>query len=936
MKLISTVLFSGFTLVAISQTKLIEKITNKPGQITIPYERYQLANGLNIIIHEDHSDPIVHVDVTYHVGSAREELGRSGFAHFYEHMMFQGSDHVADEQHFKLVSEAGGTMNGSTNSDRTNYFQTLPNNKLEMALWLEADRMGWLLDAVTQQKFEIQRATVKNERGQNYDNRPYGLIFEKLGQAIYPFGHPYSWSTIGYLDELDRATLDDLKKFFLRWYGPNNAVLTVAGDVNPAEVLQLVEKYFGPINRGPEVKKAAVAPVKLDQDRYLSYQDNIRFPALVMSFPTVPNFHPDEPALDVLSDILGGGKNSLFFKNFDKLQLAVRSMVSHPCSELGGQFMLSVYAMPGADLKEVEARIRATIDEFEKRGVSDDDLLSYKARHEAQVYQGLQNVSGKAAQLAQYFTLLGNANYVGKDLERYNKVTKEDVLRVYNTYIKGQKAAILSVVPKGDTKIAAPDNFKPKFVDATFKPNDEQYKGLVYNKPLKSADTFDRSKIPASGPNPALKSPVVAQGKEGSIKYISTPYDELPISNITLLIKAGHRFEPLNKAGIAYLLSGMLDEDTQDHSTEEMAMELSKLGSEIYFDVNDDDIIIDVFTLNKNVKKTIELLNEKLFKPAFKPEDFERKKTEQLEAIRNQTTQAAVMATKTFKEIVFGANSPLGTPVIGTEESVSSITLDDVKEYYNYIKPDISRLVIVGSIDKKELQPLFEQLKSPSNGAVTKFSQPKLPPANTFNEFKVHFVNKEKAPQSEIRIGKVGLPWDADGDYFRASVANFAFGGNFNSRINLNLREDKGYTYGCRSAFDGSEVPGPFMITGGFKGSVTDSSLIELVKEIKKYNEKGLTPDELAFTKSSLGQNDALKFETPNQKSRFLKRIVDFGLEPNYIDKQSQLLSKLTVEELKKSATLHYNLNNLTAVIVGDASHIEKIKAAGFKVEVVK
>lgn len=900
-------------------TKLIEKVEKKGDEVIIPYQKWELPNGLTLIIHEDHSDPIVHVDVTYHVGSAREQLGRSGFAHFYEHMMFQGSDHVADEEHIKTVSAAGGQMNGTTNSDRTNYFETLPSSYLETALWLESDRMGYFLDAVTQQKFEVQRATVKNERGQSYDNRPYGLVREKVAQALYPYGHPYSWPTIGYLDELNRATLDDLKNFFLRWYGPNNATLTVAGDVNPEEVIAMAEKYFGPINRGPEVEDVTIEKVTLTGDNYISYEDNIRFPLIQFAFPTVPNRHPDEAPLDVLSEIMGGSKSSIFYQKFIKPQIAINAQVSHPCQELAGQFEFTVLPFPGKTLAEMETLIREVIEEFDSYEISDDDLQRLKSQIEAQTIQQMSSVSGKASMLAMWETFEGNPNYIGKDLERYRNVTKEDVKRVYNQYIKGQHAVVLSVYPKGQPELAArEDNFTPVLTDSTYKADDSEFAELKY---VKGEDNFDRSKKPAPGANPTIKLPDYWTATlDNGLEVIGAKNDEVPTFAIRLAIKAGHRFEDPAKAGIASLTASLMTESTEKYTTEELHNKLDVLGSSISATANSEEIIVNINGLKKNLDETLELAQEILFRPKFSVDDFNRLKNQQLEQIANQVTQPVTVASNTFNEILYGKDHIMAIPSIGTTESVASIDLADVTTFYeNHLAPNVSRLVIVGDVSKDEILPKLDFMKSWAKKDVV-FPEDKPVPA--VEQTKIYLVNKPGAPQSQVRIGYMALPYDVTGDYYKARLMNFPLGGAFNSRINLNLREDKGWTYGAGSYFSGSEFAGPFLSYGGIKGNATDSAIVEYMKEIKNYADGGISDDELAFMRSSLGQKDALDYETNSQKAGFMDQILKYDLDKNFIDQQNDILAKITKEEVNELAKKYLPYDKMIIVVVGDKESI--------------
>lgn len=919
---------------AYAQAKLVETVARKGSEVVIPYKRYVLPNGLTLIVHEDHSDPIVHVDVTYHVGSAREEIGKSGFAHFFEHMMFQGSDNVADEQHFKIITEAGGTLNGTTNRDRTNYFETVPSNQLEKMLWLEADRMGFLLDAVTQKKFEVQRATVKNERGQNYDNRPYGLVGEFTSKNLYPYGHPYSWLTIGYIEDLNAVNANDLKNFFLRWYGPNNAVVTVGGDVRTEDVVKMVEKYFGSIPKGPEVKPVKVPAVKLEKNRYVSMMDNYaKTPTLRIVFPTVPSYNDDEAALDCLAEIIGQGKNSILYRNLIKTQKASNISAYNSTSELAGEFTLAVTPFPGQKLADMEKMVRDGLAEFEKRGVTDEDIEKFRNSAEAATINGLENVSRKVSQLAAYYTFKGDANYVGKELKKYTTVTKEDVVRVYNKYIKGQNALTVSVLTKGEeNNKAESDNYEAK-KDPAYKAPDYGYAGLKYNK---AKDNFDRSKIPANGPSPVVNAPNFwKEDLPGNMKLVGAKSDEIPVVSILMHFDGGRVLEMKtpDKAGITSMFADMMDEDTRNYTAEAFSVELDKLGSSISVNADFDGINVNVRSLSKNLDKTIALLEERLLNPKFTEEAFANIKKRSIEGIKTAMVRPNYIAGVVYDKILYGNNNVLGWPAYGTEKTLNNIQLSDVQAYYDsYFSRNGAEIIVVGDIEKDAVINKLAFISKMNDKPVV---LPQLPEATTVEKSKIYFVDVPKAAQTEFRIGAVtNMKYDAFDAYFKSTIMNFPFGGAFNCRLNLDLREDRGWTYGARANYSGDKYTGTYTFSAGIKAAATDSAVQDIVKLWKEFKAGGVTDEELKFTKNSMVQSDARKYESLIQKAMFLSRMIDYNLPPDYTKTQNDILTNITVQELSKytRATLP-SIDKVNMVLVGDKAKVwEGINKLGLEV----
>ncbi|UXI01778.1 M16 family metallopeptidase [Photobacterium sp. TY1-4] len=912
----------------------VEQVTAEQGQPVIPYRKYVLENGLTVVLHEDNSDPLVHVDVTYHVGSAREALGKSGFAHFFEHMMFQGSENVGDQEHFRLITEAGGTLNGTTNRDRTNYFETVPANQLEKMLWLESDRMGFLLNAVSQRKFEIQRSTVKNERAQRYENRPYGLVYERMGEALFPRTHPYSWQTIGYVEDLDRVDVNDLKAFFLRWYGPNNATLTIGGDLDVAQTLAWVNKYFGSIPRGPQVDKPQQRPVTLERDRYLTLEDKIQQPMLLMAWPTSYLGAQDEASLDMLAQVIGGGKNSLLYQDLVKTGEVNDAGAFHDCAELACTFYVYAMAQSGdkGDLKSLRAKMVSILDGLEQRGVNAKELDDVKGMVEADAIFGLQSVRGKVSQLAAYETFFGNPNHLGVELGNLRAVTPASVEQVYQRYLNGNPNVTLSVVPKGRTGIeAAKPNYTPapRLIAAHQKVSDEQ---LVLRE---AKDDFDRSVMPepSSPVTPAMPE-LYEFALANGIKVLGTNYHETPTVELQMMIPAGRRFEAAGKTGLASLTAAMMNEASQKSTVEALSSRLDRLGSSIHFDAGLYGTIVSVSSLKKNLAETLALLEERLFYPAFNPDDFARLKQQALEGLVYEHQKPSWLAGQASREVLYGGTT-FSLPPEGSTASINAITLADVKAFYQrYYTPNGADIVVVGDIQAKALTEQLAFLAQWSGMPKPEYAPQTLP---TLNGQTLWLVDKPGAPQSMIRLVRQGLPYDATGELFETQLANFNLAGNFNSRINLNLREDKGYTYGAGGYQDGGKEVGLSAFYAQVRADATLASVKEFLAELDTMSQQGVTDEEVAFMRLAVGQQDALNYETPGKKAQLLGQILTYALPQDFVAERNEIVATITKARLDLLAAKWFNPKDYQIIVVGDAASLRpQLETLGIPVKALQ
>lgn len=926
-KRIFAVLAMGLMLVTACNSP--QQTTNQ--ELSIDYEKYTLPNGLNVILHQDKSDPIVAVAILIHAGSNREKPGRTGFAHFFEHMLFQRSENVKEGAFFTNINDWGGTFNGGTWTDGTVYYEVVPKDALEKVLWMESDRMGFFINSVTLASLEGEKPIVKNEKRQRYDNQPYGHTGYVINKALYPSGHPYNWQTIGELEDLSNATLDDVKEFYDLYYGPNNATLVLTGDFDDESTKQWIEKYFGEIpSRGVDTPMEP-KPATLDKTISLYHEDNFaKLPEIRMTWPTVEQFHPDQWALDALGQILFDGKRAPLYKEIVEGQKLAPSVTAFNSSnELAGTFSIRCRANAGVDLDSVQAAIFTAMENFEKNGVDQRDLDRIKAGLETGFYNGISSVLGKAFQLAIYNEFAGDPGFVKKDIGNIKAVTTQDVMNAYNKYIKGKNYVVTSFVPQGQLDLVLTGAEIAQVKEEAITPNTES--AIVEQEGddnfVKTPTAFDRTIEPEFGEAPLLNPPTIWNTSlSNGMSVYGIEANELPLVNFSIRIAGGKMLETVEKMGVTNLLTDLMMEGTKNKTPEELEDAIGQLGANVNMYTSDESITISANCLSRNYEATMALVQEILLEPRWDATEFERLKSASLTRIRQRDANPNSIASMVMNKKLYG-NTVMGTPISGTTESVESITLEDLKSFYSkFFSPKATNFHIAGSVSKDDAKAslaAMEQNWSGNDVTIPSFEFPDAPESP-----QVYFVDVPNAKQSVIQIGRLSVEGNDD-EYYPLYVANYKLGSGSSGRLFKILREEKQYTYGAYSYVARDVVPGPWIAASSVKSNVTSDAMDTFKEVIGSYGET-YTDEDLEKTKTALIKQNTRNFETLNNLLGILQNISTHDLPMDYIDQQQKVLQTLTKEDMINMVNKYMNLSNMNYVVVGDkATQFETLKVKG-------
>ncbi len=880
----------------------------------IPFEKYTLPNGLDVILSEDHRLPMVAVDIWYHVGPAYEEAGRTGFAHLFEHMMFEGSKHVASRQHFKLVESAGGTnLNGTTDFDRTNYFETLPANQLELGLYLESDRMGYLLDTLDQAKLSNQQDVVRNERRQSTENTPYGIVDEAVFHQLFPKSHPYYADVIGSHADIQAAKLLDVQNFFKQFYAPNNASLTIAGDFDNSATKQLVEKYFGPLKRGPEVPKITAQTPPITAERRVVIKDHVELPRVTLAWITPPRFKDGDADADVVANALGGGKSSRLYKKlvYEK-QIAQDVAAQEQSLLLGSVFQIIVTARPGHAPEEIEAAIDDELNQLRQTGPDAKEIERARNTFETEHLEGLEvlgGFGGVADTLNLYNQFTGDPGYLDKDLDRYQRVTTDTAKAFVAKYLaKNERVVVYGVPGEPDLGPTVPTPPAQKVAPGT-------------GAQSINADEVWRKDVP----KPAAAKPVqlptpVSFTLPNGLTVIFNQRAGMPVVAADLVLKTGGDANPSGKSGLASFTAAMLDQGTASRTAPQIADDAATLGTAISAASSKDESQVFVQSLTKNFPAALDLLADVALRSNFPQAEIDRERANRIAEFAQQRQDPPSVAAVAAVSALFGPASSYGYVELGTEVSVKGITRDDLVSFWTHgFVPNNAALVVAGNITESDLRALVTkafggwQKGTPPPSAIGS-------PHQTAS--RIVAVDKPGTPQAAVFVTTVAAARSTP-DYAPLEVMNAVLGGLFSSRINLNLREDHGYTYGASSQFLYRRAPGPFWIQSDIRTDATAAAVAEIFREIKRIDTAPITPDELAMGRDSLTHSLPSAFETSNNASGVLSQLFIYDLGLDYYSKYPSLIAGVDANAVEAAAKKYLVPEKMIVVVVGDRAKVE-------------
>ncbi|PVW15658.1 M16 family metallopeptidase [Marixanthomonas spongiae] len=904
---------------------------DKPAtEFSIDYEKFTLDNGLEVILHVDKSEPIVAVATVMHVGSSREKPGKTGFAHFFEHMSFNDSENVPVGANRKMIPEWGGSRNGGTWSDGTIYYEVVPKDAFEKILWIDSDRFGYMINTVTKAALEREKQVVKNEKRQRVDNAPYGYTDEIIRKNLYPEGHPYSWTVIGSLPDLQAATLEDVKEFYNKYYGAANASLVIAGDIDIPETKKLVKKWFGEIPSGPKVEPLPPMPVSLNKTKSLYFKDNFaKLPELRMVYPTVEGYNKDEYALEVLGQLLSGSRKSPLYKSVvEEKKLAPNVSSYNNSSELAGEFVIRVRANEGVDLDEVKKAVDKGLQDFETHGFSDKELQRIKAELETQLYYGVATVLNKAFQLVQDNEFGGDPGYITKRTKLFQQIGRDDVMRVYNKYIKDKNFVMTSVVPKNSPELAVTGakeasvwEEKVTAMDASEEVG--QGEEAEYEK---TPSKYDRSE-PPFGETPLFVMPEVWQAKmENGLKVLGIENNELPLVNFTLTFPGGHRLDPENKAGLAVLTADLMNEGTKTKTAAELEEAIGLLGSRISIRGGLEEINVSGNCLSRNFEATIQLVAEMLLQPRWDEQEFNRLKQELITSLKGNEANPRAIASLNFNKLIYGEENSYGVSPEGTLATVANISLPDVKDFYKNLSPNGATFKVVGNIEKARVIDALSSLSEKWTGE--KVSIPSEEIINKASAGNLYFIDVPNSKQSVIYIGLPALSAKNE-DYTKLNFANEILGGGSSGRLFQTLRIEKGYTYGAYSYIPSREATAPFTISTSVRANATLPSLKIIENMVKDYG-PGFTKEDVALTQNKVIKENTRAYESLNAKLGLLSQIDTYGKPDDFINKEQNLLMNMDLEDFKTIINKYIKEGEMTYVVVGDkATQFEEVKKLG-------